>query len=104
MPSEQYFSYTEQVVMRWWWYMYCTRPTSRNNSLQVNMSLHLDTLSWVLAKQSLLLLLKYYMLNGQIKFYILWFDETGAHKESMLTITPVMVLILLLKRAVNFLQ
>jgi len=53
--------------MRWWWVLLCTRPTLLvyyffivlahwNNSPRIDMSPHLDTLSWFRPHQSLLFL------------------------------------------------
>jgi len=53
--------------MRWWWCLFCTRPTlyswilivltHYNNNPQVDMPHHWDTLSWLRGNQSLLLFL-----------------------------------------------
>ena len=67
-PNELLFSNimegTSYMLMRWWqWCLLCTRSTCCvglahwNNSLWIDMSLHLDILFWFWASQSLFLLL-----------------------------------------------
>ena len=73
--------------MRWYWGLLCTRPTRLfwifillahwNNSTWVEMSPHLDTLSWFQANQSLLFLLNAACLVEK-QLYSLWFDPIGA--------------------------
>ena len=72
MSNQQFFNYfmarTNYISMRWWWCPLSTTPTCLvgfvfivlahwNDSPQVDMSPHTDTLSWYWANQSLLLLL-----------------------------------------------
>jgi hypothetical protein len=71
--------------MRWWWCLLCSRPTrlvltNYDNSSQVDMSPHSDTLSRFRANYYFL-----FLLNGacwaekqQITILFLWFVPTGA--------------------------
>jgi hypothetical protein len=70
-PTHQIVSYimarTSYFAMRWWWGSFCNRQTRLigfflvlahwNNSPQIDMSHHSDTISWFRAKQFLLFLL-----------------------------------------------
>jgi len=51
-----------------------------NNSPQIDMSPHSDTVSWFWANQSLLFLLNTACLvqNQKYEIYSLWFDPTGV--------------------------
>ena len=88
MPTQQFFSYImarkSWFSMRWWWGQLWSRPTRWvgffivhshwNNSLQVDMSLHSDTLFWFLANQFLLFLLTAAWLSKKQHFIV--FDLT----------------------------
>jgi hypothetical protein len=69
-PIQQFIRYimaeTSYFSMRWWWDPLCSRSTRWvffivlaywNNSPQIDMSLHSDSLFWLWANQSLILLL-----------------------------------------------
>jgi len=111
-PNQQFSSYikifivrTSNILMRWWSTLYKTFTLSwifivlkhRNNSPQVNMSLHSDTISRIWVNRSLLLLLKalYLVKKHQIPISksVAWPDRgpnpwSTALEASNLTITP----------------
>ena len=89
----------------WWWWSLCTRPIhwvdfwNWNNSPRVDMSLHSDTLSWLWANQSLLVLFSVVCLAEKqqipILYSLVWPDRSSnprfiALESSTLTITPPM--------------
>jgi hypothetical protein len=118
------FSYimarTSYFSMRWWWGPLCTRPTRLvgllivlahwNNSLQVDMSPHTDTLFWFQANQSLLFLLNAVCLEEKqqipISKSLVWPDRgtnprSTTLEASMLTITPSMQYIYVSNKKMN---
>ena len=101
MPAQRYHGENKLILMRWWWGPLCTRPTPLvgffivlahwNNSPRVDMSPHLDTLSWFQTNKSLLFILNAACLaEKKHQFNSLWFDPIGALEAKTLTITPPM--------------
>ena len=106
--------------MRWWWGPLCTRPTRLigllivlahwNNSLQVDMSPHTDTLFWFQANQSLLFLLNAVCLEEKqqipISKSLVWPDRgtnprSTTLEASMLTSIPLMQYIYVSNKKMN---
>ena len=99
-PNEQFFIYTmtrtSYISMRWWWCPLCTNTlrwifmvlAHWNNSLLVDMSLHLNTLFWFWANESLLLFLNAVCLSEMqqipYQFLSLWFDLSWARTHDLL--------------------
>ena len=86
---------TNYISMRWGgWCLLCTRPTQGslifillahwNNSLLMNMSLHLDILSWFWTKQSLFLPLDATCLaeKQQYQYYSVVWPDRGSNTQS----------------------
>jgi hypothetical protein len=93
-------SLTSWISIRWWWGPLCTRPTCLvgfflnfatvshwNNIPWIDMSPHLDTLSWFRPNQSLQYHLNDACLANQ--FYSVWFDQIGAWTHDLPPSRPV---------------
>ena len=111
--NEQYFSYIRKRTSYIRWYDDVRFVANKqiisvgskrvldhwNNSPRVYMSLHSDTLTWIRAKQSMLLLLKHVSLAENTKFVVFGLTRhrqaiaellSVVLETSMLTITPPM--------------
>ena len=101
-PREQFFSYimhrTCYFVTRWWcWCLFCwvrilNMLAHWNNRFQINMSLYLDKLSWLLVNISL----RFHSLLLCTNFIIFGFTRPRLEPTIYLTRYPILYITILL--------